>query len=71
VIDMAENLVAQKDYSHENVLHTASYYLFGHNTKFKLSEHGTKGRIEVLRANEESLYRKFGVGTYEEFIAII
>lgn len=68
---MPENLIAQKDYSHENVLHTASYYLFGHNTRFKLSDHKTKGRIEILRANEESLYRKFGVNTYEEFIAII
>jgi hypothetical protein len=33
---MAKNLV-QPDYSHENVVHTAAYYLFGHNTHFHLA----------------------------------
>ena len=47
---MGDNIyekLSQRDYSHENVVHTASYYLFGHNTHFKLANHKTKAQAEV------------------------
>lgn len=70
---MAENLLSkgQKDYSHENVVHTASYYLFGHNTRFDLKAHSTKAQATVLEGKEMTLYKRFGANNYEEFLSII
>lgn len=71
---MGDNIyekLSQRDYSHENVVHTASYYLFGHNTHFKLANHKTKAQAEVQERKEMALYKRFGANSYEEFIQII
>lgn len=67
---MTENLI-QLDYAHENVVHTSSYYFFGHNTHFYLADHASLAEAEVQRQKELSLYRNFGANNYTEFIAII
>lgn len=67
---MAENLV-QPDYSHENVVHTAAYYLFGHNTHFHLAQHNSLADAEVQAGKEKALYKRFGANSYLEFITII
>lgn len=64
------NLV-QSDYSHENVVHTSAYYLFGHNTHFHLSQHQSLADAEVQASKELALYNRFGANNYFEFITII
>ena len=52
-------------------MHTASYYLFGHNTRFNLKAHATRAQAKVLEDKEKALYKRFGANNYEEFLSII
>lgn len=53
------------------LLHTGSHWLHGFQDSFSFNSFVSKGNISTLEAKEKSLYRKFGVDTFEEFRNII